>query len=107
MMQADMFEGTPTEANGSAFRPLVRAIADGAAGFDGPVYLVNGDSHVYERDNPLGTSSPWLSFYGLAAEVPNLTRITVEGAAGVDEYLRVTVDVHDPAVLRFERVPLD
>jgi hypothetical protein len=106
MMQADMFEGTPSEANGSAFRPVVQAIAEGAAGFDGPVYLLNGDTHVFERDNPLEAGSPWLSFYGLAAPVPNLTRITVEGAAGVDEYLRVTVDVHDPEVLVFERVPL-
>jgi hypothetical protein len=106
MMQADMFEGTPNEAGFSAFRPIVQAIAEGAAGFDGPVYLVNGDSHVYEKGNPLQHSSPWLPFYGLGAPVPNLTRITVQGAAGVSEYLRVSVDVHDPAVLRFERVPL-
>ena len=106
MMQADMFDDAPTEAGFSAFRPVVQAIAEGATGFDGPVYLINGDSHVFERDNPLGAGSPWVPFYGLAGPVPNLTRITVEGAAGVDEYLRVTVDVHDPAALVFERVPL-
>jgi hypothetical protein len=106
MLQADMFFGVPDEASASAFRPLVQAIAQGAAGFDGPVYLLNGDTHVYERNNPLAAGSPWLAFYGLSGPVQNLTRITVEGAAGVDEYLRATVDVHDPAVVVFERVPL-
>jgi hypothetical protein len=102
-----MFFGTcRTRPAPSAFRPLVQAIAQGAAGFDGPVYLLNGDTHVYERNNPLAAGSPWLAFYGLSGPVQNLTRITVEGAAGVDEYLRATVDVHDPAVVVFERVPL-
>jgi hypothetical protein len=96
----------PRARQASAFRPLVQAIADGATAFGGPVYLLNGDTHVYDRDEPLAAGSPWLSFYGLAAPVTDLTRITVEGAAGVDEYLRGTVDVHDPAVLVFERVPL-
>jgi hypothetical protein len=81
MMQADMFEGAPSESSSGAFRPIVQAIAEGAARFDGPVYLFNGDTHVYERNNPLGDGSPWLSFYGLDRPVPNLTRITVEGAA--------------------------
>ena len=30
----------------------------------------------------------------------------MEGAAGVDEHLRGTVDVRDPAGVVFERVPL-
>jgi hypothetical protein len=64
MMQADMFEGAPSESSSGAFRPIVQAIAEGAARFDGPVYLLNGDTHVYERNNPLATASPWLSFYG-------------------------------------------
>jgi hypothetical protein len=106
MMQADMFEGTPSEATAARSAPSSRRSPRGAAGFDGPVYLLNGDTHVFERDTPLAAGSPWLAFYGLSGPVPNLTRITVEGAAGVDEYLRATVDVRDPAVVVFERVPL-
>ena len=36
----------------SAFQPLVQTLVDEASAFDGPVYLVNGDSHVYNSDRP-------------------------------------------------------
>jgi hypothetical protein len=41
------------------------AIAQESASFCGPVYLFNGDSHVYNSDQPLTAGSKWLSFYGL------------------------------------------
>jgi hypothetical protein len=108
MMQADMFDAsTPrTEENFGAFRPIVQAIAERAAHFDGPVYLFNGDSHVYEQDNPLGAGSSWLSFYGVHP-VANLTRVTVDGSTGVNDYLRVSVDQHRKAALSWVKVPFN
>jgi hypothetical protein len=105
--QADMFDPTvaaPTFADSYAFQPIVRAIAQEAAAFRGPVYLFDGDSHVYNQDRPLAPGSSWLTFYGVANPAPNLTRITVEGSTDVDEWLKVTVDRSSRTVLRVDRV---
>lgn len=108
LTQADMFDPSvvnPSFADYSAFQPIVRAIAQESARFRGPVYLFNGDSHVYTSDKPLADGSTWLSFYGVDASVPNLSRVTVDGSTGVSDYLRVTVDPHTPDVLSWTRVP--
>ena len=111
MQQADMFNGNvlnPQYSDYSAFRPLVRAIDDEANDFDGPVYLFNGDSHVFTLDHPLAAGSPWLSFYGLQGSADNLTRITVDGAAkGEDDYVKATVDStdDDDDTVSVERIP--
>jgi len=108
LTQADMFDPTvtaPTFADYYAYQPIVRAIAREAAAYRGPVYLFNGDSHVYNSDSPLGAGSPWLAFYGVGGPVPNLSRITVDGSTGVNDYLRVTVHDHGRQVLSWERVP--
>jgi hypothetical protein len=105
MMQADMFDPTvvdPTIDDYSAFAPIVRRIAEQSADFSGRVLLLDGDSHTWNEDRPLAAGSSWLEFYGVRA-ADNLTRITVEGSTGVDEYLRLTVD---GANWSYERVPL-
>ncbi|MEU9241628.1 metallophosphoesterase [Streptomyces sp. NPDC048385] len=109
MMQADMFDPTvsdPSYADYYAFQPIVAAIARESAAFDGPVYLFNGDSHVYNSDQPLAAGSSWLSFYHLATAVPNLHRVTVDGSSNAKDYLKVTVKPHTPQVLDWTRVPL-
>lgn len=104
MMQADMFDPSVTDPSIddlSAFAPIVRRIAHNARKFDGEVLLLDGDSHTWNEDRPLARGSSWPSFYG-AKPANNLTRITVEGAGSVDEYLRVTVDDGEYS---YERVP--
>ena len=73
--------------------------------FDGPVYLVNGDSHVYNSDRPLAAGSPWLDLYGVERAAPNLERITVDGSHNNDDYLRVTITPRKRQVLTWSRVP--
>ncbi|GAA3079636.1 hypothetical protein GCM10010464_49660 [Pseudonocardia yunnanensis] len=110
LMQADMFDPTvpnPSSAAYSGFQEIIRTIAERSADFDGPVYLFNGDSHVYNSDTPLAPGSPWLSFYGVTTPAPNLTRVTVDGSNGVNNYLRVTVRPGDPQVLTWTKVPFD
>ncbi|WP_077490048.1 hypothetical protein [Sinomonas mesophila] len=90
--QADMFDpgyqdGWPIDA----FTPFVQALVDEATAFGGPVYLVDGDSHVYHEDSPLAPGSEWLARYGVTGSAANLHRVTVEGAAGVDSWLRFSV----------------
>lgn len=108
LTQADMFDPTVTDLRFSdyfGFQPIVRAIAEESARFAGPVYLFNGDSHVYNQGHPLAVGSPWLAFHGVRAAATNLTRITVEGSTAVDEWLKVTVDKHNPAVLTIQPIP--
>ena len=81
------------------------AIAQESRSFHGPVYLFNGDSHVFNDDQPLAAGSSWLSFYDQDAAVPNLTRITVDGSTGVDNYLKVTINPRSADVLSWVRVP--
>lgn len=114
MTQADMFdpwalsngvEQNPSQVSG--FQETVEAIAAGAASFDGPVYLFNGDSHVFNEDNPLAEGSPWLNVYGVKP-VENLERITVQGSANSNEWLRVSVSPANGKsndLLSWERVP--
>jgi hypothetical protein len=95
----------PAYADWYGFEPIVKAIAQESSAFDGPVFLFNGDSHVYNQDHPLAAGSTRLSLYRVATPVPNLTRVTVEGSTGVDEWLKVVIDKHDPGVLAITRVP--
>jgi len=108
LTQADMFDPTvpnPAFADYSAFQPIVKTIAHESAAFRGPVYLFNGDSHVYNSDKPLAEGSTWLSFYGVDRAVPNLSRVTVDGSTGATNYLRVTIDAKNPDVMSWVRVP--
>jgi hypothetical protein len=114
MTQADMFDPymisqgvTENPELVSGFRPIVDAIAEGSRNFGGQVYLINGDSHIYNDDSPLAQGSPWLGVYGQEA-VANLRRVTVEGAATSNEWLRVTVQPNAASsgeLLHWERVP--
>ncbi|MFD3403455.1 metallophosphoesterase [Kribbella sp. NPDC058693] len=108
LTQADMFDPTvanPSFADYYAFQPIVQEIARESANFRGPVYLFNGDSHVYNSDKPLSASSSWTKFYGVTTPAENLSRVTVDGSTGVNNYLRVTIDPRKPAVLSWTRVP--
>jgi hypothetical protein len=110
LTQADMFDPTvasPAFADYFAFQPIVQAIAQESAAFHGPVYLFNGDSHVYNSDQPLAAGSKWLTLYGVSKPVGNLSRITVDGSTGVNNYLRVTIDPRTPAVLSWTRIPFN
>ena len=105
-LQADMFDPTydvPHE-NNTAFTPLVAELVKQSNAFHGPVYLINGDSHVYTSDRPLASGSRWLSFYGLKVSANNLTRITVDGSDNNKDWLKVSV-TDSPAVLEWSRVP--
>ena len=107
--QADMFDPSyqPTW-DVSAFAPLVQVLVDQAAGFDGEVYLFDGDSHAYHVDRPVAAGSRWLGIYGVRGHAANLTRVTVDGEANNTGFLEVTVSRPGAGrVLSWERVPYD
>jgi hypothetical protein len=107
MTQADMFDPTftPTFAGSYAFKPIIQTLVDEARRFRGPVYLVNGDSHIYNEDRPLAAESTWPEFYGIADTAENLTRITVDGADNADNYLKFVVQRRGAEVLTWQQVP--
>jgi hypothetical protein len=113
MTQADMFDPSLLDAatanpdSVSGFREIVRTITEETNRFDGPVYLINGDSHVYAENQPLAEGSPWLKIYGQEA-ADDLQRITVDGSANATNYVRFTVaenSASGPGVLSWEKVP--
>ena len=108
MQQADMFDPTytPTWNDIGAFQPWIQALVDEASSFDGPVYLLDGDSHIYNTDKPLASGSPWLSTYAVQGAADNLTRVTVDGSSNNHDWLKMTVNKPGAAsLLSWTRVP--
>lgn len=96
----------------AVFQQTVQTIAEQSRRFDGEVYLINGDSHEYNADDPLAAGSPWVEAYGVEP-VENLRRVTVEGDADSNEWTRFSVAPMnagkgrhaDQDLLSWERVP--
>jgi hypothetical protein len=88
MMQADTWAPAP----GRAQQAIVDRIAARTAAFDGQVLLVQGDTHTYKVDDPLG--------------LPNFTRIVVHGETLPFEYLRLTIDPTSEQLFSWERRPV-
>lgn len=105
--QADMFDPTytPTFADVYAFSSWVQALVDESRAFGRPVYLIDGDSHVYNVDRPLEAGSTWLALYGVEGTAANLTRITVDGSSNNTDWLKVRVHRNGPEVVTWEQVP--
>jgi class 3 adenylate cyclase len=113
MTQADMFDpsllagAVKDPESVSGFREIVNVLAEEANRFDGAVYLVNGDSHVFAEDRPLAGDSAWLDVYGRQAEAGMLQRITVDGSANATNYVRFSVAPNSAAganLLTWEKV---
>ena len=112
MTQADMFDPSLLAAASagpetvSGFRQIVQAIVEETNSFDAPVYLINGDSHVFAENEPLAEGSPWLDVYGQPA-ADDLQRVTVDGSANATNYVRFTVAGNSSGgdVLSWEKVP--
>jgi hypothetical protein len=108
LQQADMFDPTftPAPTDISAFQPLVQALVDETNAFPGDVYLVNGDSHIYNSDRPLAPGSVWLDRYGVTGSAARLERITVDGSDNNKDWLKVTVNRPGAAsTLSWTRIP--
>ena len=107
--QADMFDPTlasePTFAAVSAFKSWVQALIDESAAFGGPVHLFDGDSHVYNVDQPLAAGSKWLALYDVDGTADNLTRITVDGSSNNTDWLKVSVHRSGHEVLTWQQIP--
>jgi hypothetical protein len=94
-MQADTWPGDAEDG----FSEILQRIAKHAVAFKKPVYVIQGDTHVYKVDAPLATGD---AAHGIDFAVPNLTRLVVQGS-NITEWLKVTVDPTTEAVVTWER----
>ncbi|HEV2771198.1 MAG TPA: metallophosphoesterase [Solirubrobacteraceae bacterium] len=83
-MQADSFAG-----DRRGMEAINERIEELAGAFDGPVLLLQGDTHEYKVDRPLPGA-------------PNLTRIVVEGETA-QEWLRLRIDPRGDELFTWER----
>jgi hypothetical protein len=103
--QADMWDPAQV-ANGEgldAYDPVVTHLADLVKDYGKPVLLINGDSHVYNVDHPMESSSLYYSFHPAVGEVTNLTRLTVQGSTNPMQWVKLTVDPSAGTVFQFEQ----
>ncbi len=107
-LQADMWDSEAIAPGGAGldnYTPFVQALADLAVAFGRPVLLLNGDSHKFEADQPLADPTTALGMIHATQAVPNLTRITVQGANNTPrEWLRLTIDPRTPQVFTWQNV---
>ena len=89
--QADMWDPEKGAAHQAAYEPFVKSVADHTVALGKPVLMLNGDSHVYQSDNPFSPADP-VNFIHPGYMVPNFHRIVVHGSTLPLEYLRLTVD---------------
>jgi len=100
--QADLWhpEDRAGGASFTAHTDFVRRLAELAAGFDGPVLLVSGDSHDLRVD----AGVPWFALYGATPQA-NVTQIVVDRSIEDDaDWLRLHVDPRAPDVFAWEQV---
>ncbi len=101
-MQANLFISRVFETTVTGFTKLVEEIAELAAGYDGEVLLLQGDTHQYLADKPLEDGSPE---HDVTTKAPNVTRIVVQGETA-SEWLRLRVDPSGSKLFDWERVEL-
>jgi hypothetical protein len=102
-IQADMWD---TTAALDAYTPFVTELANLTLDFGRPVLLINGDSHLYGKDQPLADPASVLGqVHKFPKPVPNFSRITVQGSTNVPhEWLRLTINPRTAEIFSFENV---
>jgi Calcineurin-like phosphoesterase len=107
-LQADMWDPAALVPGGdglNGYTGFVRKLADLVVHFGRPVLLINGDSHLFEADQPLADPGSATGQIHGTQPVTNLTRITVQGSTNKPrEWLRLTIDPHSPGIFSWQNV---
>ena len=108
-LQADMWDPAAVAPGGdglSAYTPFVKRLADLVTHFGRPVLLLNGDTHLFESDQPLAVPTSATGLIHNTQAVPNLTRITVQGSTNAPaEWLRLVIDTRKSSPFSWTNVP--
>jgi hypothetical protein len=107
-LQADMWDPAQVAAGGDGlnfYDAFVQQLAARVVAYGKPVLLVNGDSHLFESDQPLADpASATGVIHPVGFPVPNLTRVTVDGSTNFHDWVKLVVDPSAPAVFSWTRV---
>jgi hypothetical protein len=108
-LQADMWDPAAVAPGGDGldrYRTFVQKLADLSVAFGRPVLLLNGDSHLFEVDQPLANPGSATGMMHGTQAVPNLTRITVQGSTNKPaEWLRLTIDPRKQQPFSWKNIP--
>lgn len=108
-LQADMwdpFAAAPGGEGLDGYTLFVQRLAALCNRFGRPVLLLNGDSHEFKVDHPLADPNSSTGLIHHTPAVPNLTRITVQGATSKPaEWLRLVIDTRTPGVFSWTNIP--
>jgi hypothetical protein len=92
---------SPASTHQEGYEPIVQSVANHTADFGKPVFMFNGDSHVYRSDNPLDPAATCVTesvtctsaaFMHPGYNVSNFHRVVVHGSTPKMEWLKLTVD---------------
>jgi hypothetical protein len=107
--QADFWDPEASAPGGNGvdgYTSVVRRLAGLSLWFGYPVMLLNGDSHTFVADRPLADPTSTTGQIHNTLAVPNLSRITVQGAKEKPAaWLRLTIDTRTPQVFGWTNVP--
>jgi hypothetical protein len=78
--QADMWEPEKGAAHQAGYEPFVKSVAEHTVAFGHPVLMFNGDSHVYQSNNPFSPAEP-VTFIHPGYDVPNFSTASSSTAA--------------------------
>ena len=100
-LQADMWDPQALPSAGGAgldqYSSFVQALADKTVRSGLEVLLLNGDTHLFNVDQPLANPNSETGKIHHTQAVPNLTRITVQGSTNSPaEWLKLTIDGRKP-----------
>ncbi len=107
--QADMWDPAALGAGGdglAGYTPFVKALANASVDFGNPVLLLNGDSHLYGKDQPLADPNSASGKIHNTQAVTNLIRVIVQGSTNAPaEWVRLTVKPRSKDLFTVENVP--
>jgi hypothetical protein len=110
LVQADMWDPAATIAAGGSgldqYTPFVAKLADLTLKFKRPVLLLNGDTHLYETDQPLADPTSATGVIHHTPAVGNLWRVVVQGSTNAPaEWLKLVIDTRKAQPFSWSNVP--
>jgi hypothetical protein len=93
MTQADMWDPEKGAVHQTNYEPIIKNVADHTKALGKSVLMLNGDSHVYQSNNPLTPANAMHPGY----DVPNFHRVVVHGSTFPLEYLKLVIDPRSSA----------
>jgi hypothetical protein len=108
-LQADMWDPEAAAVGGAGldrYTPFVAKLAELTLQFKRPVLLLNGDTHLYETDQPLADPTSKTGVIHHTPAVTNLWRVVVQGSTNAPaEWLKLVIDTRKAQPFSWSNVP--